>query len=170
MVIGEPPLSLLQLLFPWAEAEEQALQERRQSIGKNGEDYALKHFLHLLIRFRRIILQDAAVLFSKYPESPFFNFAPFNSPEFRAWASTSTRIIEAAVKKSPHQLEQLPEAIAASFNGVMTTHNIQQEKVMEEYRRDREENNRRLAGMEALMHASLLGTKRQRREAVLNAG
>lgn len=52
----------------------------------------------------------------------------------------------------------------------MTTHNIQQEKVMEEYRRDREENNRRLAGMEALMHASLLGTKRQRREAVLNAG
>jgi hypothetical protein len=51
------------LLFPWVEEQQVALASQRASYEKKGEDYALTHFLHLLVAFRSILLQDAACLY-----------------------------------------------------------------------------------------------------------
>ncbi|KAJ3846018.1 hypothetical protein EV368DRAFT_9387, partial [Lentinula lateritia] len=82
----QPPPSLLASLFPWVEAEQRALAERRLLCGKQAEDYSLDQLLHLLVYLRVILLQDAALIYVEHPESHVFKYAPFDSAIFRDWA------------------------------------------------------------------------------------
>lgn len=123
----DPPIALLQMLFPWAEEQKSALETRCQELGKRADDFALAQFLDLLIVFRRILLQDSAILFVQYPEWPMWNYLPFNLPLFHDFAHTSTEIIRAAEEQSRANLAAIPHNVAESFRGTATTVHLKQE-------------------------------------------
>lgn len=106
-------------LFPWVESEQAAL-DARQASGVKLSDIALKQFLRLLVWLRRVVLQDCAVLYSKYPSCGMFRYAPFNTPTFRAFASTSAAIVSRAEEDARHALKSLPDNVVTSFRGLAT--------------------------------------------------
>ena len=53
--------------------------ERVEAHGNKAVDYMLRHFLELLQLLRKVILQDAAVLYSNYPDFPIWGYAPFDT-------------------------------------------------------------------------------------------
>lgn len=114
-------------IFPWVETEEQARQERRQELGKRGEDIALKNLLSLLIHLRVIILQDAAVLSVKYPDCAFFQQPPFSTLAFRDWASSAATVIDNAEEQSRLRLEVFPEHVVQSLRGILNEGHITQQ-------------------------------------------
>ena len=77
-------------------------------------DYMLRHFLELLQLLRRVILQDAAVLYSKYPNFPIWDFPPFDSTIFRNFAADSNSLLIQAEADCKQQLESLPQTVATS--------------------------------------------------------
>ncbi|KAJ3843916.1 hypothetical protein F5878DRAFT_207623 [Lentinula raphanica] len=115
------------MLFPWVEEEKAALEARCQELGRKADDFALQQFLNLLITFRRILLQDAAVLYTQYPDWPMWNFSPFNIALFRSFALTSAEVISSAEECSRANLAAIPRHVAESFRGTATTVHIQQE-------------------------------------------
>ena len=108
-----------ELLFLWVELEQAALHAR-QSSGVKSSDIALKQFLLLLVWLRRVLLQDCAVLYSKYPSCGMFCYAPFNTPTFREFASTSAAVICRAEEDAHHVLKNLPDNVVTSFCGLAT--------------------------------------------------
>ena len=110
---------LLETIFPWVEEEQKAYEERCVEHGRKATNYALKHFLDVLVWFRSVILQDSAVLFSQYPNCALWNYAPFNTPEFKTFAQSSTDLLQRAEEEARLKLEQLPETVAASMRGVV---------------------------------------------------
>ena len=101
------------------EQEQERLAQRQASSSKSV-DIALKQFLRLLIWLRRVLLQDCAILFSKYPSCPMFRYPPFNSPTFRKFAVTSLSVVDHAEEEVRHALKNLPEHVAATFRGLAT--------------------------------------------------
>ena len=99
------------------------LAQRSQQDARN-HDAALKRFLELLIAFRRVILQDTAVLFSQSPTLSLFSFEPFNSNSFRLFAATSARIVAEAEESVRHQYQNLPERFSAALRGYTQTNEI----------------------------------------------
>jgi Centromere DNA-binding protein complex CBF3 subunit, domain 2 len=160
----DPPHDLLQAIFPWIEEEQMALKQRRADRGKPADDPTLSKFLDLLSRFRRIILQDAAILSAKYPTCPLFtNYAPFNTPQFSTFSSTSVDIIKHAEENARHRLSEIPEVIAGSLRGIVTSNNLQNEQARGDMR---ERNNRlesRFDALEGLVKAALFGSKANKR-------
>ncbi|KAF5370934.1 hypothetical protein D9615_009780 [Tricholomella constricta] len=128
----EPPDDLCSTLFPWAESELVALDEHIRILGNIATDVTLRSFLNFLQILRRIILQDAAVLFAEFPDCPLWRQAPFNRTEFREFASTASVIIHCAEEEARHRLKYLPESIAASFRGMVMTSKMHQEQTREE--------------------------------------
>jgi hypothetical protein len=124
---AEPPSDLLAEIFPWIEAEEAALDERERSVGRPARDIALKGFLWLLKWFRRVLLQDAAVLFTLHPLCAIFGFAPFRSKSFRDFAIRSTLLIQQANEDSRLALQHLPHQYAQSMQGFVLTTRLAQE-------------------------------------------
>ncbi|KAF5312044.1 hypothetical protein D9619_002517 [Psilocybe cf. subviscida] len=124
----EPPTKLLSLIFPWIEDAACALDERIQKHGNNGRDNALKLLLEVLSLFRRVIIQDAAVLFASYPSCPLFTYPPFNSQDFRQFSWLSSTVIVRAEEDARHQLESHPSHVAATFRGLLMTHSMLQEE------------------------------------------
>ena len=84
----EPPPELLVNVFPWIEKERMALNVCSKLEGRRGQDNALSALLDLLVYFRRVLLQDAAVFFAMYPSFPIFKFSPFNSVLFQQFFVT----------------------------------------------------------------------------------
>src|SRR6266446_4247241 len=123
-----PPQMLLDTVFPWVEEEQKAYEKRLVEHGRKATDYALKHFLEVLVWFRGIILQDSAVLFSRYPKCALWTYAPFNTPEFKAFTQSSTTILQQAEEEARRKLEQLPETVAASMRGVVEAMEVRQNK------------------------------------------
>lgn len=113
----EPPAALLKCIFPWVEQEQEQLAQRQASSSKSV-DIALKQFLRLLIWLRRVLLQDCAILFSKYPSCPMFRYPPFNSPTFHQFAATSLSVVDHAEEEVHHALKNLPEHVATTFRGL----------------------------------------------------
>jgi hypothetical protein len=109
----DPPKELLSVLFPWVEDEIKALQERRSS-NQFAVDIALWQFLHLLMWFRVVLLQDAAVLFMRYPQCSLFKYLPFSTPTFHDYASASVSRIDLAEQEARLALQRLPENVASS--------------------------------------------------------
>ena len=116
-----PPSDIMNQIFPWAEEELHALSCRVEKHGIHGRDNSLVLFLNLLIFLRKVLLQDAAVLFSRYPDFPLFKYPPFNSSKFHEFSATSSQIINAAEHDVNHRLDALPEDIATTFRSSMMT-------------------------------------------------
>ncbi len=103
------------------------MQQRHTVQGHIADDFALDQFLSLLIKFRVILLQDAAVLYTKHPTLVLFNFHPFNTPIFCEWAETLLTIISNAEAAARHQFLSPPDHYASSLCRMMTTINIEQQ-------------------------------------------
>jgi len=129
----EPPAELLAFIFPWVEEAQCAYILRVEKHGLKAIDYALRHFLDTLIILRTILLQDAAVLYSKHPECSIWNFKPFNTPAFSEFARTSVAILETAELEAKRRLESLPETVATSMRGVLEASEIQQNQARKDY-------------------------------------
>ncbi|KAJ3741059.1 hypothetical protein EV360DRAFT_76778 [Lentinula raphanica] len=132
----EPPSTLLREIFPWVEAEQAALAARRDQHGKRAEDYALIQFLKLLLFLRRVLLQDAAILFTDFPNSFIFSIAPFDSSVFRDWASSASSVVERAESCAREQFENLPNYLVGTLRGIMVNQQIELYQQHQLLRRD----------------------------------
>ncbi|PPR07312.1 hypothetical protein CVT24_007513, partial [Panaeolus cyanescens] len=121
--ILEPPHELVSALFPWVESEQQAYNARLSAEGSKAQDESLRCLLELLIYLRRVLLQDAAILFQEFPDAPIFSFFPFNTPLFREFSATSFTIIHEAEELTRHRLQkhEIQETYATMFKGFMET-------------------------------------------------
>jgi hypothetical protein len=152
-------------IFPWVEQECAALHQREAIFGHAGWDIALKGFLRLLIWLRRVLLQDAAVLFGKDPTCPIFRFAPFRSDVFREFAAGLTAELTRVDEEARLALQHLPEQYAQSMKGFVMSSRLAQEEA-----------NRKNAEQLALLHeqvswlemASESGRSRHRRRGKYN--
>ena len=133
MFFIEPPAELLACIFPWVEEEQHAYILRVEKHGLKAIDYALRHFLNTLIILHTILLQDAAVLYSKHPECSIWNFKPFNTPAFSEFARTSVAILEAAELEAKQRPECLPETVATSMRGIVEAMEIQQNQARKDH-------------------------------------
>lgn len=115
-------------IFPWIEQENAALQQREATLGRAGRDIALKGFLRLLTWLRRVLIQDAAILFVKDPTCPIFGFAPFRSDVFREFAANSTAVLARVDHEARLALQHLPEQYARSMQGFVTSSCLAQEE------------------------------------------
>jgi len=122
-----PSPELVGSIFPWIEEEQTALKERIARLGRVAKDEALFYFLAFLKHLRTALLQDAAVLLSKYPGIPLFQFPPFNSEAFKSFSASSTQIIEIAESEARENLKNLPQQYAMSIQGFMKTALLKQE-------------------------------------------
>ncbi|KAF8586691.1 hypothetical protein K439DRAFT_1614921 [Ramaria rubella] len=84
-------------------------------------DLALESFLHLLINLRRILIQDLAVLYHEVPTCLFYFFPPFNSPAFHKFAEQAPAKLEEAEAAACAALQNLPEHMAQTLQGVVQT-------------------------------------------------
>lgn len=100
----------------------------RESENNRARDIALRHFLGLLTWLRTVVVQDAAVLYTRHPSAPIFQFPPFNSTTFREFAASSSGIIEKAEKDVALALQNLPKHIAQTFTAAMSRAAIEQER------------------------------------------
>lgn len=102
-------------------------------MGHIADDYALAQFLALLHFFQTVLIQDAAVLYCRYPESGIFQHSPFNTTMFKDFAMASTSQIEAAEEAARHQFKNLLEHLIASLHGIVTMTNMEQHQEQEEH-------------------------------------
>lgn len=111
----EPPHALQKQLWPWIEEWEARFEARARRCsweegGLDEDDLAADGFLKLMRHLRVVLLQDLAVLQPRYPNLPFFAYAPFHGPE---WDEYALRVqTEAAGVSEPHSLllqRALPE-------------------------------------------------------------
>ncbi|KAK7049043.1 hypothetical protein R3P38DRAFT_3345932 [Favolaschia claudopus] len=122
----QPPPAVLALIFPWVEDELKKL-DTREAANRMARDIALRHFLGLLIWLRTVIVQDAAVLYTRHPSAAIFQYPPFNSSTFRTFAAQSASVIAKAEKDVALALESLPQNIANTFTAAMSRLAIDQE-------------------------------------------
>lgn len=114
-----PPEELLANIFPWVEGELEALR-RRVAADRRCEDYALRHFLAVLQWFRRVILQDAAILYSTDSSYALWTYPPFCTSAFQSFARSARPLLEEAAELSRATYEQVPEHLAAGIREVTT--------------------------------------------------
>jgi len=124
---AEPPPILLLQLFPWLEGELEALVTR-QHHHRHSQDVALQHFLHLLVWLRIVLLQDAAILYTKYPDANIFAYAPFNTPVFRTFATSSTAAIEEVEEAAHLAFKDCPENLARGLRGAIAAQQLENKK------------------------------------------
>lgn len=115
----EPPSELGALIFPWVEQELAALDVRQRS-NRFAKDIALKNFLELLVWLRRVLLQDAAVLYTRYPNAVVFRYPPFSSSNFHTFAITSTARIRESEEQARLAFMNLPDRMITSLRGAVT--------------------------------------------------
>jgi hypothetical protein len=66
-----------------------------------------------------VVLQDSAIFYKKYPNSPLFNYPPFNSLVFRQFYTASvTRLAEIEAEASLG-LKNPPQNLVRGFQGVL---------------------------------------------------
>ena len=111
-----PPNDLVAQIFPWVEQELAALNDRVRH-NRYTEDYALRHFLRLLIFLRKIIIQDAALLFALCPNANIWTYFPFSDPQFHAFAASAPLVIRQAEEKARQAFRHVPDYLA---NGIRT--------------------------------------------------
>jgi len=121
-----PPRDLLSQIFPFVESAQAELQDRVRQLPL-ATDIALKQFLSVLTWFCTILLQDGAVLYSRYPQLSIFQFAPFNTPQFHAFASQSVQQVASAEEASCLAFQNLPRHLIASLQGIVTNLSLEQQ-------------------------------------------
>ena len=121
-----PPQDLLTQIFPFVESAQAELQDRVRK-SSLSTDIALKQFLSVLTWFRTVLLQDGAVLYSRYPQLPVFQFHPFSSPQFHAFASWSVQQVASAEEASRLAFQNLPQHLITSLQGIVTNLSLEQQ-------------------------------------------
>jgi Centromere DNA-binding protein complex CBF3 subunit, domain 2 len=154
---SEPPAELLAQVFPWVEREQAALLSRTRD-NPLSNDMALKQFLRLLIWLRKVLLQDAAVLFTQDPTFPIFRYSIFQSTTFRAFAAASQLTLTDAEEKARLAFEHLPDHLIRSLRGVLADTRMEQQQDREEHRRQLSAMDERFSRVETLLEA-LAGAK-----------
>lgn len=157
---ADPPEELCRSIFPWVEEESLAYELRVERYGDKATDYSLKNLLALLKEFRTILLQDGAVLHTKYPNLKLWRYPPFNTPIFTKFSAMSTHIMEKAAAEARHQLEHLPEAISRTMEGVLQTISMKQRQTSADMAAEMDSHNQFLQG---LMNTLLKATSKGRR-------
>ena len=147
----EPPAELLQQIFPWVEEQAAALEVRVKALGRPAKDLALKQFLRLLVWLRRVLLQDAAVLFTLDPTCGIFQFPLFRSQAFRTFAAMTTSVIEKAENDARLALQNLPEHYARSMQGFVASARLAQDVANAEMAQQLGELRAQMARMEGLV-------------------
>jgi hypothetical protein len=125
---------LLSGIFPWAEDAQREYQERiADDPSGNHEDLSLLGYLELMMWFRSIVIQDAAVLWRKHPDSALFEFPPFSTESFQNYAADFEGRMDVILTTRQTEMVHLPQAIAdqlaASF-GVLTARTIRRDKAL----------------------------------------
>jgi hypothetical protein len=133
--------------------------ERVEAHGNKAVDYMLRHFLELLQLLRRVILQDAAVLYSKYPNYPIWDYPPFDSTIFRNFVADSNSLLIQAEADCKQQLESLPQTVATSMSGILEKNIMERHWEREQKNKNHEEMKARLDYMEAM----ILDSKKSKR-------
>jgi hypothetical protein len=107
-------------IFPWVEHEQEVLV-KHEHVNRLAKDIALRQFL---TTFRRILIQDMAVLYTQTPDAPIFKTAPFNLITFCEFAATSTAAIHLAEEAAQLAFQNLPEHLVESMRGALATQNL----------------------------------------------
>ncbi|GBE87699.1 hypothetical protein SCP_1103760 [Sparassis crispa] len=119
----EPPQEVLSQLFPWVEWEQAALEERARA-DTRAQDLSLHQFLRVLIWFRRVLLQDAAILCSMEVE-----------------------------EHARHAYRNLPEHLVGSLRGATTTVLLEQQRQYDENSRSLADMSDCMLKMEGLLES-----------------
>ena len=114
-------------LFPWLEAEQAALTARYRE-NTHFQDIALVSFFETLSWFRLVLLQDAALLYKKFPQLALWNHLPFSSNQFRIFASQAQSDVVAAQQRASLALKDLPANIIDSVQGFFREMSLIQEQ------------------------------------------
>jgi hypothetical protein len=142
-LFADPPADVMGHLFPWVEAELTAL-EVCVAQSRCNQDIALRQFLKLLQWLRLVLVQDCALLHSKYPQCPIFHIAPFTFPSFTAFSANAAALVAAAEEKARLAFHTLPDHVARSMRGYAADLQMKQElnhsKLWDELQKLREEN------------------------------
>jgi hypothetical protein len=111
-------------IFPFADA---CLQAVHDATARDGIDrFTAIHFLKLLISFRSIILQDAAVIAEFHPDRfhhPIFRMPIFQTPEFAAFQQRMRRAIESSEVPQDAQLDAVIPGMNARIANVQNSVN-----------------------------------------------
>jgi hypothetical protein len=109
-------------------------------------DIALKQFLSLLVWLRKVLIQDCALLYARFPSCPIFRFAPFTYPSFVTFSQNAASIIATAEEDARLAFHNLPDHMARSMRGYAADLQMKQEqnhnRVCEELQRLQEQNAR----------------------------
>ncbi|GBE83282.1 hypothetical protein SCP_0503300 [Sparassis crispa] len=159
-----PPSEFLAQVFPWIEQEQAALKTRIQD-NLLAQDYALCHFLRLMLWLRRVLLQDAAILCTMQPSAPVFAFAPFNTPAFHTFASQAMPAIREAEEQARMAYQNLPEHLICSLRGATTDVLMEQKRQHEESNRQMSDMSERILKMEGII-GMLLNSRSTRRSKI----
>ncbi|KAK7056117.1 hypothetical protein R3P38DRAFT_1377096 [Favolaschia claudopus] len=114
----EPPRELMSDIFPWIQDALLALEEREKE-NPFARDIALRQFFKLLVWFRTVILQDAALIYKQYPDAPLFKYAPFNTAAFQQFAAASVQRINQIESEANLALKNLPQNLVRGFQGAL---------------------------------------------------
>jgi Centromere DNA-binding protein complex CBF3 subunit, domain 2 len=118
-------------VFPWVEAELAALTARQLDY-RFAQDVALRNFLEVLVWFRTVLLQDAAILYTMFPDANIFCYPPFCSPIFRDFAGTSVARIKEIEEEARLAFKNLPENLVTSLRGAVATVQLENKKADDE--------------------------------------
>jgi hypothetical protein len=88
----------------------------------------------LLIWFHTLLLQDGALLYSKYPHLPLWQYPPFNSREFREFAATSVDVIAEVEARGLLAVKNLPQTLVRGFQGAISSLSMAQQLSRDEAR------------------------------------
>jgi Centromere DNA-binding protein complex CBF3 subunit, domain 2 len=116
----EPPLDLVQQIFPWVEEELQHLDDRSRRHSK-CIDMALKAFLECLKWFRTVVLQDSVILIRSFPEAWIWQNEPiFKSDIFTTWACRAWTRLEEIKEAKGNELDGIPDRLAEHLRATTT--------------------------------------------------
>jgi hypothetical protein len=160
VTFAAPPADVTGYLFPWVEAELEALNQHVAHSHLN-QDIALRQFLKLLQWLRVVLVQDCALLYAQYPHCPIFKFVPFTFPSFTAFSANAVALVTAAEEKARLAFHNLPDHIAQSMRGYATDLQMRQELHLGKLSAEIQELKEQTAHLQLLLSASSKGSKRR---------
>jgi hypothetical protein len=108
--------------------------EDREKANPFARDIALRQLFKLLVWFQMVILQDGAILYKKHPNSPLFNYPPFNSLVFRQFATASVSRLAEIEAEAGLALKNLPQNLVRGFQGAIAGVSLAQRAERDETR------------------------------------
>ena len=104
----------------------------RQQDYRFAQDVALRNFLEVLIWFRTVLFQDAAILYTMFPNANIFSYPPFCSATFRDFATMSAARIKEIEEEAHLAFKNLPENLVTSLRGAVMTVQLESKKADDE--------------------------------------